>query len=194
MEETGRGSNPRSAERAASSPRVSSAPATSRTSDTASCPTTSASRSDRRRRGPSPLTVAFSAGTRSGRDAFQAGTRPNRIAVASETSSAYARTVASTAKSKRTGNGSASVGIEDNSRPAPCAISTPMPPPMIASTTLSPRSWRRRRPRLAPIAARTAISRRRAAARASSMFATFAHAIIRTRLTAASNTPLAALT
>ena len=53
-----------------------------------------------------------------------------------------------------------------------------------ASSTLSTRSCRMMRQRVAPIDTRTAISRERSAARARSRFATFAHAINRTNPTA----------
>ena len=74
-----------------------------------------------------------------------------------------------------------------SARPAHHAMSTPSPPPAAASTTPSLNSWRTSRARLAPTEARIANSRRRAVARASSRFATFAHAIRSTRLTAASS-------
>ena len=52
------------------------------------------------------------------------------------------------------------------------------------SSTLSVSSCRTIRPRPAPMAARTDISRARAVARASNRLATFAHAISRTSVTA----------
>ena len=57
-------------------------------------------------------------------------------------------------------------------------------PPANASSTLSTSSWRTIRPRDAPIASRTAISRRRPAARTRNRFATFAHATSSTSPTA----------
>ena len=60
-------------------------------------------------------------------------------------------------------------------------------PPIIASTRHSVRIWRTTRPRLAPMAHRTAISRCRALPRASSRFATLAQTIRRTTATAARN-------
>ena len=57
---------------------------------------------------------------------------------------------------------------------------TPNPPPASASTRLSVTSWRTRRPRPAPSARRTAISRRRAAARPIRTPAMLAQAIRRT--------------
>jgi hypothetical protein len=61
------------------------------------------------------------------------------------------------------------------------AISTPSAPPMSASTTLSASICRTRRQRPAPSAMRTAISRWRAVARASSRLATFAQAMSSTK-------------
>ena len=65
---------------------------------------------------------------------------------------------------------------------------TPPVPASSASTTLSVNICRTRRIRPAPTAARTTSSRPRADARASSRFATFAHAISNTNATAASST------
>ncbi len=56
------------------------------------------------------------------------------------------------------------------------ATATPEIPPSRASTMLSVSCCRARRPRVAPSASRIASSRRRATERASSRFATFAHA------------------
>ena len=61
---------------------------------------------------------------------------------------------------------------------------SPTSPPASDSTTLSVSSCRMIRPREPPIAARIAISRRRPVARTSSRFATFAHAMSSTKLTA----------
>ena len=58
---------------------------------------------------------------------------------------------------------------------------------MSESSTLSVRSWRSRRPRSPPSAMRTAISRCRPAARASSRLATLAQAMSRTKTTAPSS-------
>ena len=66
------------------------------------------------------------------------------------------------------------------------AIPTPRVPAMSASTRLSVSSCRAMRPRLAPSDSRTAISRRRAAALASSRLPTLAHASDSTSITAAS--------
>ena len=68
------------------------------------------------------------------------------------------------------------------------ANATPKAPPIDASSTLSVKSWRITRNRPAPMLSRTAISRLRAAALASSRFAMLAHAIARISPTMASNT------
>ena len=60
------------------------------------------------------------------------------------------------------------------------ATRRPTPPPARPRSTLSVSSWRATRPRPAPSARRMAISRCRTDDRASSRFATFAHAISRT--------------
>ena len=64
----------------------------------------------------------------------------------------------------------------------------PSAAPAKESSTLSVSSCRTMRPRLAPIAARMAISRRRPMARANSRLATLAQAISRTKLTAPAST------
>ena len=66
----------------------------------------------------------------------------------------------------------------------PYAINEPAISPPAASSALSTSSCRTMRPRLAPIAARIAISRSRMVARASSMLATLQQAITSSRLTA----------
>ena len=67
-----------------------------------------------------------------------------------------------------------------------CASTRPAAAAVSASTVLSVSSWRTMRPRPAPSAVRTAISRPRAAPRASSRFATLPHAIRSTSPTAPS--------
>ena len=69
-----------------------------------------------------------------------------------------------------------------------CARSKPPIPPNRARTTLSVSNWRMIRPRVAPTAARTAISLPRTDARASNRLATFAFAISKTQTTAAKRT------
>jgi hypothetical protein len=65
----------------------------------------------------------------------------------------------------------------------------PSVPPISESKRLSVKSWRVRRPRVAPRVLRSAISFSLAVARASRRLATFAQAISNTRLTAISNIP-----
>ena len=72
---------------------------------------------------------------------------------------------------------------------AQSARSSPTSPAASVSVRLSVSSWRRIAARLAPMAVRTAISRSRAAARAMSRLARFAHAISSTRPTIAISTP-----
>jgi hypothetical protein len=71
---------------------------------------------------------------------------------------------------------------------ATLARRTPATPPSRLSIRLSVKSKRTRCAKLAPRAARTAISRRRPAARADSRLARFAHAISRTKATTAEST------
>ena len=74
-----------------------------------------------------------------------------------------------------------------NSR-QPQASSNPSAPPATLSSVLSVNNWRIRRPRLAPNAARTAISCSRRMIRASARLATLAHAINSTSPAVASST------
>ena len=131
-------------------PRASSAPATSSTSDSASWVTTSASRSvTRRRTEPSPVASAFRDGTRSSLDAVSAGARPNSIVVTSETAGGEGEHGAVQAEVEMDGHRQPVGGQRrSGSAPAQAASSTPSAPPMAASTRLSLRSWRTRRPRL----------------------------------------------
>ena len=66
---------------------------------------------------------------------------------------------------------------------------SPRMPPASESSTLSVSNCRMIRPRPAPMAVRIAISRLRPVARTSNRFATFAHAISRTRLDRAQHHP-----
>ena len=68
-----------------------------------------------------------------------------------------------------------------SSRAAPMATKSPATPPAIASRMLSVRACEMICRREAPTARRTAVCPRRATARASSRFATFAHAISSTK-------------
>ncbi|HEX7085183.1 MAG TPA: hypothetical protein VF198_02385 [Vicinamibacterales bacterium] len=64
---------------------------------------------------------------------------------------------------------------------------SPATPPASAIARLSASSWRTRRARLAPMAARTAISRSRSTPRASSRFAMLAQATSSSAATAVAN-------
>ena len=119
----------------------------------------------------------------SGRVDFSAGIRPATMAVRMDATTVNASTRASSRRSSDTAIGSGSsmvvsARISHHARPMPTAA------PAAASNRLSISNCCTRRPRPAPSARRTLISRARAAPRASSMPATFAHAISRTRPTA----------
>ncbi len=123
---------------------------------------------------------------RSTRDTCHAGARPNTRLAASEMASANINAAGSTVTSLRRGRSS---GASASSALTPQrAMITPPVPASSASTTLSVSICRISRTRPAPTAARTTSSRPRAVARASSRFATLAHAINSTNPTAASNT------
>ena len=131
---------------------------------------------------PPSFSVSFS----SARDAWIAGAIPNSTPVTSDTSAVNAATRPSTPTSRRRGMLS---GADATSASTPQnASSRPTAPPASAMSTLSVSSCWTIRPRLAPSAVRSAISLRRDAARASSRFATLAHAISSTRPTAPSRT------
>ena len=157
-------------------------------SASATSPTTSAL--VRRRRPPAaPGEVSLSDSRRSIDDPWSAGSKPNSTPVKSETSSVNASTWPSTLTSRM--RGSSSWPSELSASVAQKASKRPAAPPSAASRTLSVRSWRRMRPRLAPSAARMAISRRRAAARTNKRFARFAQAMSSTNPTAPSSTTTA---
>ena len=118
----------------------------------------------------------------SARVACSAGATPNRKLDTTETTSANASTLASMPTSPRRGNpaGAAAMSAATIHR----ANSRPSSPPASASRQLSVTNCATRRLRLAPSAARTPSSLVLAVARASSRFATFAHAISSTSATA----------
>ena len=128
--------------------------------------------------------ASLSAGTRSGRDDRSAGISPNTTPVNTATSSVKTSTRQSglTARPRSMGSGGCTRAMTPES---PAASGSAIAPPSSASSTLSVSSCRTIRDRSAPNAARSAISRRRPAARASMRFARFAHATTRTRPTAA---------
>ena len=124
---------------------------------------------------------------RSVREARSAGKMPKRSPVATESAAVYASTRPSSSKVIQYGTSTPRVETSQCSHQVP--TSTPAAPPASAISTLSVSSCRTMRPRPAPSAARTAISRRRAAPRARSMLPTLAQAISSTKPTAPSIRP-----
>ncbi len=157
----------------------SSAPVTI-TSDSATCATTSARCHPRRPRfdvSPRPddrITAS------SGADVpLSAGSNPKSVVVTTAVTAANPRRRQSGARD--TNSGSRPVLRNDTSVALITWASTaPSAAPSVASSRLSDSNWRTRRPREAPVASRTAISRLRAPARASRRFAMLAHAVNRT--------------
>ena len=132
-----------------------------------------------------PRPSSFSNGDTSVREARSAGTRP----ATSAASTVMAVTNRSTVRSMRTSiqNGGFVSAIPWLNIVVPAqAMSRPSAAPATASTITSPSVWRTTWKRLAPRAVRTATSLVRLAARASTRFATFTHAITSTISTAAS--------
>jgi hypothetical protein len=129
--------------------------------------------------------VARSVRFRSSPVARSAGTRPKNIAVIVLAHTANSSASPSTRTASRRGR-LAGFNHVNARMPVPAIRSPTMPPPA-ASTRLSVDSWRSSRPRLAPSAPRTAISRSRTVARARSRCATFAHAMTSTNPTAANS-------
>ena len=118
------------------------------------------------RTGRPPADSSLSAGTSAGREACIEGTSPSSTPVNSEIPTANAMTRKSTGSSSRTGT---PIGgwKRCSSWVIHAVIRSPSPPPMKVTSALSVTNWRISRPRVAPSASRMAISRRRAAARAS---------------------------
>ncbi len=127
-----------------------------------------------------PPPASFRNVTRSSRVARSAGRRLKTTGLRRERTTEKARTRRSTTTSSKKGS---NVTERMRSRPQ-AARRRPRAPPARARTRPSVKSWRRRRLRLAPRAARTAVSRCRAAPRASMRLATFAQATASTRTTA----------
>ncbi len=155
----------------------------SSTSASAVCATTSPSRAQCRPRSPvAPRPPSLSVPWRSGRAAWSAGASPNSTPVSSDSVNANSNTRASTATSSMRG---VPGGVSARSTSTPqYASTTPVAPPTAPSATLSVSSCLRIAPRPAPIAARSATSRSRPPARASSRFAMLTHAITSSRPTA----------
>ena len=103
------------------------------------------------------------------------GARPKRSAAAAATAAMNQRTWLFSARSRRKGMFAAMVaGMRLRSRRiAPAARPTPSSVPPMTSTEPSARNWRTSRPRSAPSARRTAISRVRLSERTRSRLATF---------------------
>ena len=126
-----------------------------------------------------PRAPSFNADPSVDRHVRRAGNTPNTRPV---------RTVSSPApkSSRRSTGGTSAIGSVEGTSLAmsgadATATITPSAPPAPASTRLSVNIWRTRRSTLAPIAARTANSVRRASARAISRFARLVHAISNTQ-------------
>ena len=136
---------------------------------------------------PEPLRPpSFSTSCRLVADACIAGSAPNSNPVNTETPMVNHSTAASMPMRSFIGN-CIGVSFSRASRPT-YASPKPSAPPTNARITLSVSICRTVRQRLAPSAVRIAISFCRAAARASSRFAIFAHAISNTNPTANSST------
>ena len=122
--------------------------------------------------------VPFSAETRSARVLCRAGKRPNSSPVASVRAAAKIITGTSTCAATVLVASFGSIASIRSS--VHCATTRPAAPPSSESRHDSPSSWRTSRARPAPIESRTAISPARAADRASSRLAMFAHAMTST--------------
>ena len=118
--------------------------------------------------------------------ARQAGARPKRIPEKTQSATVNSKASPSTpieaSRGTLFGPSTCTQCTHTNENKIPSA------PPPSASNTLSVNNWRRIRPRLAPSAARTAISFCRETARESCKFATLAQAISNTNATAPSRT------
>ena len=161
-----------------------STPIVRSTTETASCVTISP---PRRLRWPSTWrSVLLRAALTPPRVALSAGNRPATRALATAITAAYPSSRQSGSIRMRTGIGSGSSTWL--MKPASQRlIRSAAPAPRSASSRLSANSWRTIRRRPAPRASRIASSWRRADARASSRFETFAHAIRSTRPTTIDN-------
>ena len=159
----------------------------SNTIDSATCPTTNRPRHPNRSRGLSPGLLTASppprkTPARSGLDAASEGTSPNSTTVRIESATANAKTAPSIRISPVRGSSTKVILLMVRKLTAAKAI--PNVPPTDASNKLSASNCPTIRPRPAPIAARTANSREREVARASSRPAKFAHTMSKTNPTA----------
>ena len=171
--------------------RISSEAPTSSTSASATSTTT---RIERvlfwRKPLPDRPLLSLSVRLRSTRDAWSAGNRPKTTPVTSDTAmvNATTRQSAVTPEPSAPMRGMLPGFTASSARMPVTPRASPSVPPTADNITFSVSSWRTIRPRPAPIAARMAISRFLAVARTSSRFATLAHAISSTKLTAPTST------
>ncbi len=132
----------------------------------------------------SPHPACLSASFKSTFADCHAGLMPNRKLESNETPIAKAKTIQLTCISVRRGNPTCCAVACVSRRVPTDASNNPRVPPASAMTPLSSNNWRAIAMRVAPSAARIAISRCRAVARASSRLATLAQAINSTSETA----------
>ncbi len=177
------GSKPGSSDARLLTDRIISPAPTSSTTAIATSPTTSAARTRSERRPSLPRAVSLSAVITSTERACSPGASPTRMADAIETTTVNAAT--STFNPGATKLGSVTGLSVASQATARRASTRPAAVPVSVSTQLSVTNWRTRRALPAPRAVRTAISRRRASDRATSRLATLAHAMSRTKTTAA---------
>ena len=164
----------------------------SRTNERLTCATTSKLRK-RERRNPPIDDSSFNAGTSCGFDDCNAGMRLKSTPVAIERNSAKVSTRQSVrrSKSKVTSLGKR---MPRTALLIAAARNTPAAPPLSEMRRLSVSSCLTSRCWLAPTARRTAISRRRSVARASSRLARFTHASKITSAPTPASTPVKAKT
>ena len=184
-------SKPGSTRASASAVRMRSADPTRRINASATSTITSVARARFCRRPvPDRPLASFSDVVRSVFDVCSAGSSPKSTPVTIETAIVKATTRQSSETNVPASptRGRLAVFTDSSARMPTTPSARPSAPPITDRSRLSVRSCRRMRPRDPPIAARTAISRVRPVARASSRFATLAHAISRTSATAPSIT------
>ncbi len=138
---------------------------------------TSGGRLSRERSAVPAAPGAFRSVTTSVRDSFSAGPRPNASVLATAKAMVAASTFTSGFGSNSSASGSSGVSVETIRVMAQNEKTNPTKAPASASVRLSVSSCLTMRAGRPPSARRTAISRRRAAPRASIMLAMFRHAI-----------------
>jgi hypothetical protein len=168
-------SNPRRTFASDVNDRMNRPSATTRTTDKATCATTSALATRPRLSPPAPRPCSFNASIGATPAARNAGAVPNNSAVATVAPIVNARMCPSIDRSRKT----VLVAVDSwrtSSRLPHCATSSPPAAPAAERTRLSANSSRISRLRDAPSATLTLNSCRRVVARASSRLAMFAHA------------------